>query len=174
MAKDAGADRAELVRLRALAHPLRLRLLSLLTPTAMSAAEVARELGITHANASYHLRLLADAELVAVAGEERIRGGVAKRYRHLLDREEPPPTNGELTAQVESMAHELVRRAGHRVSGPPAAYTDAELWVSPEVWRRAVEHIRQASLLVHHEAQPPRTEGTVKINLTVAGFGMEP
>lgn len=45
--------------LRALAHPLRLRILSLLTGQAMSAAEVARALGCTQANASYHLRLLA-------------------------------------------------------------------------------------------------------------------
>ncbi len=48
----------------------------------MSAAEVGRELDITHANASYHLRLLADAGLIVVEGEEQIRGGRAKRYRH--------------------------------------------------------------------------------------------
>lgn len=42
------------IALRALAHPLRLRLLSLLTGAAMSAAQVAREVGGTHANASYH------------------------------------------------------------------------------------------------------------------------
>ncbi len=72
----------EVTGLRALAHPLRLRILSLLTGTELSAAEVARELGVTHANASYHLRQLAAAGEVVVAGEERIRGGVAKRYRH--------------------------------------------------------------------------------------------
>ncbi|MDQ3616910.1 MAG: helix-turn-helix domain-containing protein [Actinomycetota bacterium] len=54
----------------------------------MSAAEVARELDLTHANASYHLRVLAAADLVVQAGGERIRGGVAKRYRHLWDRPE--------------------------------------------------------------------------------------
>ena len=47
---------AQLSSLRSVAHPLRLRMLSLLTGTAMSAAEVARELEITHANASYHGR----------------------------------------------------------------------------------------------------------------------
>ena len=65
--------------LRAVAHPLRLRILSLLTGAELSAAEVARELDVTHANASYHLRVLADAGEVVVAGEEKIRGGVAKR-----------------------------------------------------------------------------------------------
>ena len=68
--------------LRAIAHPLRLRMLSLLTGAELVAAEVARELDITHANASYHLRVLLEAGVVVVAGEEKIRGGVAKRYRH--------------------------------------------------------------------------------------------
>ena len=44
--------------LRAVAHPVRLRILSLLTGAAMTATEVAAELGLTHANASYHLRRL--------------------------------------------------------------------------------------------------------------------
>ena len=68
--------------LRAVAHPVRLQILSLLTGTELSAAEVARELGITHANASYHLRTLLDAGELVIASEEKIRGGVAKRYRH--------------------------------------------------------------------------------------------
>ena len=61
--------------LRAVAHPVRLQILSLLTGAELSAAEVARELGLTHANASYHLRVLAEAGEVVVAGEEKIRGG---------------------------------------------------------------------------------------------------
>ena len=39
------ADRDRVVSLRSLAHPVRLRMLSLLTGAPMSAAEVARELG---------------------------------------------------------------------------------------------------------------------------------
>lgn len=61
--------------LRALAHPLRLRILSLLTGQAMSAAEVARALGCTQANASYHLRLLASVGKVAVADCRTGRAG---------------------------------------------------------------------------------------------------
>src|SRR4051794_31246785 len=67
--------------LRAAAHPVRLRIMSLLTGAPLTAAEVARELGLTHANASYHLRTLASAGMIVAAGEEKIRGGVAKRYR---------------------------------------------------------------------------------------------
>ena len=72
---------SETAALRAMAHPLRLRMLSLLTGAELSAAEVARELGITHANASYHLRVLLDAGELEVAGEEKIRGGVASGCR---------------------------------------------------------------------------------------------
>ena len=90
--------------LRATAHPLRLRMLSLLTSSAMSAAEVARELDITHANASYHLRLLHDADLVVVESEERIRGGVAKRYRHLSTGRSPRWIDGDLGAEVQRCA----------------------------------------------------------------------
>jgi DNA-binding transcriptional ArsR family regulator len=157
--------------LRATAHPLRLRMLSLLTSSAMSAAEVARELGITHANASYHLRQLHDADLVVVEGEERIRGGVAKRYRHLYDRPESAWSDDDVAGHIEAMCSELLRRFPHRRQGK-ATFTDAELWVAPATWERAVEMLVEASLLVHREAQPPHAEGTVPINLTVAGFRM--
>ena len=61
-------------RLRAVAHPLRLRMLSLLTGAELSATEVSRELDINQANASYHLRALLGAGLIEVASEERVRG----------------------------------------------------------------------------------------------------
>ena len=73
--------------LRAMAHPVRLRMLSLLTGASLTAADVARELSLTHANASYHLRNLLKAGLIMQAGEERIRGGVAKRYRYDAERD---------------------------------------------------------------------------------------
>ncbi len=157
--------------LRATAHPLRLRMLSLLTGSAMSAAEVARELDITHANASYHLRLLHDADLVVVEGEERIRGGVAKRYRHPFDRPESAWSDNDVAGHIEAMCSELLRRFPRRQSGK-ATFTDAELWVEPEVWDRAVGMLVEASLLVHREARRPRTDGTIPVNLTVAGFRM--
>ncbi len=116
-------------RLRAMAHPVRLRMLSLLTGTAMSAAEVTRELGTTSANASYHLRLLHAAGLLAVAGEEKVNGGVAKRYRHVWD--QPPPEVGtrsqdDVEAEVRTMVDAVSRRfrpcrfrRGSRATAPP-------------------------------------------------------
>jgi DNA-binding transcriptional ArsR family regulator len=161
--------------MRATAHPVRLRILSLLTGTAMSAAEIARELGISHANASYHLRFLAGTGLVVEAGEERIRGGVAKRYRHPWDEGEstgPKPTPAEALHHVRVMGEELVRRYAAREPGTRGFLTDAEMWVAPEVWSRVERLVQQASRLVHAEARAPHTPGTVHVNLTAAAFEM--
>lgn len=162
----------EITSLRAAAHPLRLRMLSLLTGAAMSAAEVARELGITHANASYHLRQLHDAGMIVVEGEERIRGGVARRYRYSLDHPEPPPTGRDLIGDVRAMTAELERRILQRKSGR-GNFTDAELWVSEETWQQALDLVTQGSRLIHEQARPARTPGTIPVNLTVAAFEMD-
>jgi DNA-binding transcriptional ArsR family regulator len=167
--------------LRAVAHPVRLRILSLLTGAELSAAEVARELGLTHANASYHLRVLADAREVVVAGEEKIRGGVAKRYRHPWEdhpsySQGPPRTptpDEDRDLYVRAMAEELVRRSRLRKPGTRQALTDAELWVTPEVWERASALVEEASHLLHAEARPPRAKDTLHVNLTAALFQMQ-
>ena len=102
----------ETAALRATAHPLRLQILSILTGTAMSAAELARELGTTHANASYHLRVLAQAGEVVPDGEESIRGGVAKRYRHPWDqmRDRKAQPQNDHAQHVRSMGRSSSRR----------------------------------------------------------------
>ncbi len=166
---------ARVSEMRATAHPIRLQMLSLLTGTQLSAAEIARELGITHANASYHLRLLAAAGLVVEAGEEKIRGGIAKRYRHPWDASGgsgPQSTRQESEEYIAAVAAELVRRYGLKEPETPRFTTDAALWVAPEIWDEAVALVTQASHLVHREAQPPRAPGTIHVNLTAAAFRM--
>jgi DNA-binding transcriptional ArsR family regulator len=175
-------DDSDVSSLRALAHPLRLRILSLLTGTALSAAEVARELDVTHANASYHLRVLAEAGELVEAGEEKIRGGVAKRYRHPWDRRvdtaspssrRPATTEAEREQYVRAVAAELVRRFRSRRPRTRSWLTDAELWVAPEVWDQVVSLVEEASRLVHAEARPPRSRGTLHVNLSAALFEMK-
>ena len=164
--------------LRATAHPLRLQMLSLLTGAELSAAEVARELDVSQANASYHLRLLLDAGLLVIASEENVRGGRAKRYRHVWD----APTAGapldEADAQhyVRVLADAIQARFADRRPGAPDGthLTDADLWVEPDVWTRVVSLVGEASALLHASAQPPRTEGTVRANLSVAAFELLP
>ena len=168
-------QRRRVSSMRATAHPVRLQILSLLTAAEMSAAEIARELEITHANASYHLRFLAENGLVVEAGEEKIRGGVAKRYRHPWDRpstDGPKPSPEETQNYVRAMGEEMERRFRQRQPDTRSFLTDAELWVTPEVWSRVEKLVQQASRVIHAEAQPPRTPGTLHVNLTAVAFQM--
>ncbi len=164
--------------MRALAHPTRLQILSLLTGAEMTAAEVARELDLTHANASYHLRQLHTAGAIVVTGEERINGGLAKRYRYLLEADRPAGSlmnRHERHAMHEALAAELVRRSRRLRATPGHSYvTDADLWVDPAVWVQVRAQISAASLALHQAAQAPRTDGTIRVNATIALFELEP
>jgi DNA-binding transcriptional ArsR family regulator len=166
-------DQEQVVSLRALAHPVRLQILSLLTGAPMSAAEVARELGLTHANASYHLRQLLAAHQLVEAGEETIRGGRAKRYRYDVD---APGATAEDPASrawfARAMADELVRRATWMEPGAKGSSTDAELWVDPEAWLDAVNAVNAVSQALHRGAKAPRSEGAVHVSITLAMFAM--
>ncbi len=167
---------AQTAELRALAHPLRLQMLSLLTATAMSAAEVARELSITHANASYHLRQLLDVGQIEVVEELSVRGGRARRYRYRIDDTEEiagAPDRRNRRPVWTAVAHELQRRAAHQTGGVQTM-TDAELWVDPAIAKHVRQLLMQASRQLHEAALPPRTEGAERVNLSIAMFTMEP
>jgi DNA-binding transcriptional ArsR family regulator len=169
---ESGQDE-EIAHLRATAHPLRLRMLSLLTAEAMSAAEVARALGITHANASYHLRVLHDVDELVVESEEKIRGGVAKRYRY--DAARAPhagqPTVDDRITYARANAVEVERRLLDVAPGL-ATSSDLEAWVDVDTWQRAVDLLAEASHLLHAAARPAGTPETVHISFTTNAFPM--
>ena len=168
---EQGHDRV--VSLRALAHPVRLQMLSLLTGAPMSAAEVARELGLTHANASYHLRQLLAAGQLVEAGEETIRGGRAKRYRYDVDA--PGATSSEPWERVSYyrlLADEMLRRSASNDPDARQTSTDAELWVAPDDWAQALDLINEAMAHLHRVALPPRAAGAAHVSVSVAMFAM--
>jgi DNA-binding transcriptional ArsR family regulator len=172
-----GDDRAaeEKAALRAMAHPVRLRMMSLLTAAPMTAAEVARELGLTHANASYHLRNLLAAGLILVDGEEKIRGGVAKRYRYEAGNNRGPRPDEQVRLEYAAVAHELIRRTQQaNFPAGPKLLADAELWVDPEKWTELRKRVNDALIELHRIAQPPRTPGTIRTSTTAAMFRMGP
>ncbi len=163
-------DRVRVASLRAMAHPLRLRMLSLLTGAELTAAEVARELGITHANASYHLRQLEAAGVVEVprasaSGAARPAGTTTcwARWTVLRRRLWVAPRPGH------AVAEELQRRAAEEVAGK-RLLVDAELWVDPEVWAATVAAVHAASTALHEAARPPRSPGTVRVSASVGLF----
>lgn len=163
--------------LRAVAHPVRLRILSMLTAQAMSAAEVARALGIAHASASYHLRVLRDVGELVVDDTEKIRGGTAKRYRYAVggDREAASSPHGgeDMVAYVHATHSEVVRRLARRRAEGRGTTSDLETWVDQETWTRAVRLLHEALMLLHEEARPAGTEGTIPVSTTVLAFEME-
>lgn len=178
-----GADPSDpTVELRALAHPARLRILSLLAGADLTAADVARELGLTHANASYHLRHLQASGHIAVAGEERIRGGVAKRYRYDVEadlaRPDPPVPEGapplpEHRLIYAALAAELRRRAQSMRRSRLNYLAEGEFWVDPDEWREIRQRIADAGDDLHRIARAPRSPGAVKVNATVVLFEMD-
>jgi DNA-binding transcriptional ArsR family regulator len=163
--------------MRASAHPVRLQIMSLLTGAALTAAEVARELGISHANASYHLRQLLAAGMIVPAGEERIRGGIAKRYRYDtaddIARERALGRRGDehYRSMFAAVAHELIRRSqGNHFTDDANLMVDGDLWVEPAMWRQFKDRIGVAARELHDVAQPPRTPGTVRTSTSIAMF----
>jgi DNA-binding transcriptional ArsR family regulator len=178
----------ELSGLRVLAHPLRLRMLSLLTGAPFSASELSRELGVSQALASYHLRQLHAAGLIELSEVRAKRGGRERRFVYTgassAARNDPPPdpahpapadpadaTDGhELLA--EALCVELRRRSHEAQPGGRRLGVDAELWIAPEEWERALDGISAAARALHDCAQPPRTPGTVRASVSALLFAM--
>ncbi len=159
--------------LRVLAHPLRLRLLSLLTARALSGSEAARELGESQANVSYHLRRLYGAGLVTLVDDSAQRGRT-RRFRH-------DPVSGERLAADSTVDHQLLaaalatelqRRSQHRRAGSLGVFTDAELWVDAATWGRAVAGVRQVGIDLHEHAVKEGGDGAVRISATISLFEM--
>jgi DNA-binding transcriptional ArsR family regulator len=161
----------ELIPLRAMAHPLRLQILSLTTGAALSAAELAEELGIAHAAASYHARQLAEAGLLQVVEDEGQRTGPGRppvRYRYdyrrggHLDRSTGEEALWAATAQ--DMQRRIRARTRHHVGA------DGEVWMAPEDFEEVCELAARISDLMHERAQRPHAEGAVHASVSVYAF----
>jgi DNA-binding transcriptional ArsR family regulator len=72
--------------MKALSHPLRVRMLTLLSQKVASPSELADELDEPLGNVSYHMRFLADLNMVKLVRTEPRRGAVEHYYEAL----EPP------------------------------------------------------------------------------------
>jgi DNA-binding transcriptional ArsR family regulator len=168
------ASPEELSGLRVLAHPLRLRMLSLLTGASLSAAELGRELGISQALASYHLRQLHGAGVIELEEVRSRRGGQERRfgYRPAAGRAGSLADGDGLALFAEAVCAELRRRCQEADSGPGRLGVDAELWVDPADWARAVDAVRAASIALHRQARPPRAGGAIRVSVSAVLFAM--
>jgi DNA-binding transcriptional ArsR family regulator len=97
--------------IRALAHPLRLRLLEVLRDGPATATQLGRELGESSGATSYHLRELAKAGFVE-DDEERSSGRDRywRRTRPLVVVDSDPADDAEYAAALAQLREVLVRR----------------------------------------------------------------
>lgn len=164
--------RQRLIQLRAMAHPVRLRILSLTTGAALSAADIAAELGIAHAAASYHLRQLVEAGLLseeaAPKAEVRGRGRPPTRYRHLVTAYDRPDRADEDVALWAAMSEDVQRRLRLRSRYRVAA--DAEVWLEPTEMERVSALAEEISQIIHTRAQPPHADQATRASVSVFVF----
>jgi DNA-binding transcriptional ArsR family regulator len=155
-------------KLRALSHPLRLRILSMLAGRAMSSAELARELDLNHAAVSFHVRQLAAAGYLEVAETRSVRGGQERRYRQRVGgRSEWEQEDPRLA--VAALGEDLSRRLA---DGPGwwRLFGDADLWVDQRVWDDARSRIVAAMQDLDAAAGEPGRDGAVHVSATALLF----
>ena len=159
-------------KLRALSHPVRLRILSMVTGTAMSSAELARELDMNHAAVSFHVRKLVDAGYLELAETRSVHGGHERRYRQRAagmpqwQQEDPRLT-------VRAVSDEVARRASETAPTAWRLFGDAELWVDPAVWEDVVTRMATAMEDLHAAAHRAHAPGTVHVSATAMLFTLD-
>jgi DNA-binding transcriptional ArsR family regulator len=96
-----GKRRAALIR--AINHPLRRRMLRLLLDLRqrLSPVEMARALGLTVSDTSYHARVLCNLGAVAPAGERQVRGALQRFYEAAIEDDPPIETLLEETREFD-------------------------------------------------------------------------
>ncbi len=80
-----GTQEVELRLAKAMAHPVRVRVLELLRQEQLAAVEAADRLNVPLSNMSYHFRTLRDLECIEEVGAELVRGSVKTTYRACVD-----------------------------------------------------------------------------------------
>jgi len=79
---------------KALSHPLRVRILALLQERTASPRELAQWLGASLGTVAYHVRTLHDVGLIELVDTTQVRGAIAHHYRAI----EGPPVSEEAWA----------------------------------------------------------------------------
>lgn len=115
--------------IRALAHPIRLNLLDLLTAAGpATAAQCGRSLGVSQASCSFHLRQLAKygfVEAAAPGADRRERRWQVTPQRITMDAQTEPIVAEELSRLVVDRETERIKAYLGRLGGESAAWREA-------------------------------------------------
>jgi DNA-binding transcriptional ArsR family regulator len=125
-----------LAAMRAVAHPIRIRMMHLLRAEPLSASELARRLQIRFGSAQYHLRTLERAGIARRVGERQKRGGIevlfeVPRSLWVDYAAEAPP--GMREAVHRANLAELGRRLDAAAAEPEPEDTDRDVFATREV-----------------------------------------
>jgi len=155
-------------RLRALSHPLRLRILGMVTARPVSATEVAQAAGVAHAAASYHLRQLARAGLLRSAPEPTVGTQHGRRGRPQQRYTMRPEAFGRLAPPaVRLLERQLLSELGRKLAQTGTRrMTDAEVWLMPADVRRLRMLTAEVDRIVHSNSLPPGTSRSKHVSLT--------
>jgi DNA-binding transcriptional ArsR family regulator len=106
---------------KALAHPIRIKILGILEHRTATPKEVADELGLPVENVSYHFRTLRDFGFIRLERKRQVRGAIEHHYRSVA--------RPRITERAWEQLPDVVKRA----------MTDANLGQLNEVIERAAE-----------------------------------
>lgn len=142
---------------RALAHPLRLRILRLIREEPRSASALARELGVRPGSARFHLGVLERAGIARRAGGRVIRGGREILYDapiavHLDDDVGPAARWATDRAYLDELGRLLASSATE--SGGPMDFGLAVRRLRPRDVAAAQRILREASRRIEALARP--------------------
>jgi DNA-binding transcriptional ArsR family regulator len=115
---------------KALAHPLRARILQSLGERVASPGDLALELGAPLGVVSYHVRMLRDYDCVELVRTEPVRGALQHFYRATA---RPSLGEGQWRTLPDALRGELIGAALGDVVGDLAAAADAGRLDDPEV-----------------------------------------
>ena len=131
---------------RALGHPLRIRILAILEERTASAVELSRILGADIGVVAYHVRKLHQLGLIELERESRVRGAIQRHYRAFerpkISEESwgaaPPVAKQALIDAMLQQIHDY-GRASNAAGGfdrPDAHITRTALRLDREGWER--------------------------------------
>jgi DNA-binding transcriptional ArsR family regulator len=138
---------------KALSHPLRVRILALLQERTATPAQLARRLHTSVGTAAYHVRTLRALGLIELVEETRVRGGTAHHYRarampELAGRAwasaSPVAKQAAVGAALDTIAnYARASAATGGFDGTGAHLTRTPLRLDPEGWEEASAACRE-------------------------------
>jgi predicted ArsR family transcriptional regulator len=160
-------ETGQVARLRALSHPLRLRILGMVTARPVSATEVAEATGVAHAAASYHLRQLAAAGLIRFtepSARTRAAGSGRPQQRYAMRSE---AFRGLGPRSVRLLERRLLSELERKLAQSGTKHiADAEVWLTPSDSKRVRALTDAANWIVHSKALPPGTPRSKHVSLS--------